>query len=84
MNPADLAKAARSVLRADGIDVSNESDAYVLGRLAVLADSLADYEHPFQHCMTNIAPKANVDNPEAFCAALVKKQTGEWPGKKKK
>lgn len=29
--------------------------------------------------MENIAPKANVSDPEAFCAAMVKKATGMWP-----
>jgi hypothetical protein len=46
--------------------------------------ALADHEHPFSYCMANVAPKADVDDPEAFCANLVHEATGHWPGRAKK
>lgn len=49
---------------------------------AQAANSLDDYVHPFEHCMTQVVPgmKDQPDDPEAFCAYLVHEQTGEWPG----
>lgn len=38
----------------------------------------------FTHCMEEIAPKANVDNPAAFCAWLHHKLLGRWPAEDKK
>lgn len=55
-----------------------------LDRGQVLSLGLADHEHPFTYCMEHIAPKADVDDPEAFCATMVKKATGHWPAEAKK
>ena len=46
--------------------------------------SLSDYTHPFAHCMTKVVPgmKDKPTDTKAFCAALVHRQTGHWPGEK--
>lgn len=76
---------AREILRADDIPHADKSDQYVVWRALkraefhFKADALADHAHPFTYCMENIAPKANVSDPEAFCANLVHEATGQWP-----
>lgn len=47
-------------------------------------DALADHPHPFAYCMENVAPKAKVGDPKAFCASLVHKATGMWPAQEAK
>lgn len=76
---------AREILRADEIPHADKSDEYVLWRALTRAkfhfkaDALEDHAHPFTWCMENIAPKASVSDPEAFCASLVHEATGQWP-----
>lgn len=88
LRSTDEIGAAREILRADGIPEQGRSDEYVLWRARLRArthykaDALADHPHPMTYCLENIAPKANVSDPEAFCAALVHEATGEWPGKR--
>jgi hypothetical protein len=81
----DVPGIAREILRVDGIADGTFSDCYVVARAVTLArlhykaDGLADKAHPFTWCMENIAPKADVSDPEAFCANLVHEATGQWP-----
>jgi len=77
--PPLIAVEARRLLVDCGIKTDGESDAYAVARAESKLDALADHPHPFAYCMENIAPKANVSDPEAFCAAMVKKATGMWP-----
>jgi hypothetical protein len=58
--------------------------AYLGKAEPVSLKTLADQEHPFTYCMEHIAPKADVDDPKAFCATMVHKATGKWPGEAKK
>lgn len=83
---ADVPGLAREILRADGLAENLlQSDVYVVARAVKTAclhfrgDGLADKAHPFTWCMENIAPEANVSDPEAFCANLVHEATGQWP-----
>jgi hypothetical protein len=85
LTATDASGIARELLRADGFAESSRTDAYVVARVSAQAkfyyraDALADHAHPFTYCMENIAPKANVSDPEAFCANLVHEATGQWP-----
>lgn len=82
--PSFNADSARRLLGELGIKIDGESDAYVIKRARLRLDALADHPHPFAYCMGNIAPKANVSDPKAFCASMVHKATGMWPAEEAK
>ncbi len=75
---------ARQILAELGVRVDGESDAYIVARAQARLDALADHPHPFAYCMANIAPKAKVSDPEAFCAKMVHEATGMWPAQEAK
>lgn len=70
-----ISSAASALLKS--LDAKTRSDSVVL-------DALADHPHRFAYCMANIAPKAKVSDPAAFCAAMVHKATGTWPAQEAK
>lgn len=79
---------AYCVVTADGSRTlgCHDTRAKAAAQLAAIEASKAreavrEVEDPgfFRHCMATIAPKADVDDPEAFCAWLHKQLTGIWP-----
>lgn len=70
--------------RTDGVESLARAFDLPDNREMPAADAVTKGSGDFTDCMTRIVPKVNPDDPEAFCADYEHRQTGHWPGEKRK